>query len=333
MAKKKVIPTEEVASIISEELEPVVKKTEDLQQGYETLLKEHIMKEAESKQSLEELQARVTELETALTDAQTKAQELVDVLAAVTAQKEELEAKVAEGEKAAEEVPAEVEQAVEEARAAFVKEASEKLEKHVNEVTSAAFNSTRTLFEADFAPIETNVLQELGRTLAPYIADPELPSKIENLTKALNETKQSKEALKKEAVEAIKKLDETNKQLKQKLVDVATKYNTTKIQEYKESLISKLPERSRETARQQLAEVNTIPDIKRIYLAVIRESASNMGKAPETKPVAAKGGKALTEATKPGVKETPVKVSEKLNTIDSDVVPFDDEMKKRAGVL
>lgn len=333
MGRKKAIPAEDVTKIIQEELEPVAKKSEDLKDGYENLLKEHVLREAEAAKLTEEQKAKIEELEASLAEAKAKLEEMTATIDTLKGEKEEAEAKASEAqataEATAEEIPAAVEEAVKEAREAFIHEASAKLEKHINEVTSAAFNSSRTLFEADFAPIESNILQELGRTLAPYISDPELPTKVENLMQTLNETKEAKEALKKEAVETIKKLDESNQQLKKKLAEVVSKYNSTKLQEYKNALISKLPERSRETARQRLAEVNQIPDIKRIYLAVIRESASSMSKTPGTKPVAARGGKTLTEAAEPKV-ETP-EVSDKQ--FDSDVIPFDDEMKRRSGVL
>jgi hypothetical protein len=215
---------------------------------------------------------------------------------------------------------------VSEDKEAFIARVSTQLEEHINEVTNSAFKSARNMFEKHFSSVEKDVMQELGRILAPYISDPSTPAKIskieENAKSAIREVSSKVSAFRNH-----------NKVLENKVNALVGKLTEAKLALYQEKLVSKLPSHLQESARVNIGKAKDPSEMQRIYMSVLRESTIVK---PEEKPEVVepkanekKGSPVMKETKKPSVKKE-VPAVKKTQVNPEDAVVFDPEVIKMA---
>ena len=146
----------------------------------------------------------------------------------------------------------------------FIDETSSQIESHINVVTESAFRHARDIFEQDIAVVETDVMTEMARILAPYLGNHALPAKLEKMKKsadiAISEAKKAVDGMKARTDLLEKKLFDSYKQLKE-----------AQLTNYKEKLVNKLPSHLQETAKTELAKSKDAESCRRVYMRVLRE--------------------------------------------------------------
>jgi hypothetical protein len=228
---------------------------------------------------------------------------------------------------------------LEESKKLFVESASQALEEHINEITRSAFNAAKTIFEKDFNVIENDLMKEVGALFSPYMADKTLPSKISKLESQLAETNQTLTAIKSSSLKAIRRETIAKKQAERKLQESLVALRDTKLTQFKDNLVNKLPSSLRESASDKLAKADTIAEVKRIYLSVVKESADNV-KTVKPNPVEDKQKTVVTESVRPEVVKEAARVSVTLNNKkvvkienEDDAFLNDPEILSRAGIV
>lgn len=192
-----------------------------------------------------------------------------------------------------------VKKAAEDTKTAFIENAVNKLEKHINEVSFSAFNSARRLFHKDHNVLSESLMREMARILSPYMSDRDLTSKlgkVQEMAKHLEETN----AAIKESYEA--KVGDLTKKLKSTYEDLSK----VKLTLYKEQLVKSLPHSAQDKVLKEMEKANNVESVKRIYIAALRESARLQASDLDANPVAdaskkpsVTSRKPLTEAEKP----------------------------------
>lgn len=191
-------------------------------------------------------------------------------------------------------------ESAEKEKRAFMEAVTQRLEKHVNEVSFSAFAAAKKNFDKDFSVLGETMLQEMGRLLSPYLSDRDIPAKLQRLQESMDRVKQEAEF--------------TKAQLEKKLVEAQSKLNEAtaeaakaKMSLYKEQVCKSLPNSIKDKVLKEMEKANNVSDIKRIYMAALRESArvrtSDMVTNPVVDTTKSMGSetirKPLNEASKP----------------------------------
>ena len=328
---KKEIPAE-VAAIIQEEIEPVKDSLEVLSESAKELKDNNTNLLKENADLLKEKTDLIKE-KTALLEENSNLQENILKLSKRNARL------IQETKLVLTKSHASVQAAkkkLDESKKLFVESASVALEEHINEITRSAFNAAKTVFEKDFNIIENDLMKEVGALFSPYMSDKSLPSKLSKLESKLEESNIALEAIKAASLKAVQKETIAKKKLENQLKETLSELRDIKLNQFKESLINKLPSGLHESAREKLAKVGTISEIKRIYLSVVKESSSEQTEKPN--PVEDKQKTVVTEAKRPdndskGKAKVAVTLNKRSNMLDDDdSIINDPEMLARAGI-
>jgi hypothetical protein len=157
-------------------------------------------------------------------------------------------------------------EAAEKEKKAFVESVTNRLEKHVNEVAFSAFSAAKKNFDKDFTVLGESMLQEMGRLLSPYLSDKDITSKLQRLQEAMERSKQEAEF---NRAQSEKRLGEIQARLNEATAEAAK----AKMSLYKEQVCKSLPNSIKDKVLKEMEKANNVSDIKRIYMAALRESA------------------------------------------------------------
>ena len=168
----------------------------------------------------------------------------------------------------------------------FIDETSSQIESHINVVTESAFRHARDIFEQDIAVVETDVMKEMARILAPYLGNHALPAKLEKM-------KKNADAAITEAKKAVNGMKARTDMLEKKLFDSYKNLKESQLTNYKEKLINKLPSHLQETAKTEMSKSNDAESCRRVYMRVLREG--NRQTPPSKSVVTAKEKKTVSK--------------------------------------
>lgn len=314
---------QEVLELIEQEMQPLKEK-------YDALVNEKKELDDEKKKIEERLEEEKLEAEETKTALENENKRLEEQMSTLSEMVEKLTSRnktlVREARMISDRAKKAIREAKDKAEAAksqFIEDTTQRLEEHINDITKSAYRSAKVLFEQDFSTIERDLLKDMGKLLAPYISDPSTPAKMRELRKALTESIKERESLDRKAATKLRDLLEENQNLSEKMSLLSKSLRTTKLSVYKEKMLSKLPSSSRDSARDRMAKANTISEIERIYISVLKESTARQKATPN--PVVEK---------RPAKADRSVMKEVNIEQANKDVGdPDDPELLRRAGLL